>query len=503
MEKHPTRTKPMILIVSAHATLVAAATEQLSAWGGEVRAVPPSDAPRLFDSKGFAPLMALVDFDALSADGQPMAKTVAEAWPDCRVVLVALPEQAASAASAADAEKRFDYVLTTATNDPARFAFLAGRTRQAVSSAREQSLPAALIEFWKAIRSRTDDPLLRILTEDLATMDACLFGDDPKHATHEVCSRLRRLENHLLLSQRTSYVPKGARMGPILIVEDDEVSGEMAKGILEQSGFEVIVAGTISAAKAVLVRRRPPLVLMDVHLGNDNGIEFVQSMRGGTTCPNTPVIIVTSDCLKDTVVNAVHARRSGLRGQALPARDPRQQGQSRTGGTARGRLAPHRRRPRPWGTVRPRTVAVLTPGELRGTERSQAAVIQAVTSPAEPGIAPPLRAGGRAAVLPNCRRLSTKAVPGRNPCTAPAQFASRIRGNPPWRLSIVFRLDRGTSTRAPTPSDRPCGRRSSLPSKLEVSTSSSASTACSSTTTTRCRTWRIWPPPRSCAGRPK
>ena len=83
------------------------------------------------------------------------------------------------------------------------------------------------------------------------------------------------------------------------------------KSVLEKHGFEAIVANGIPAAKDALAKRRPAMVLMDVHLGSDNGIAFVKSLRTASPWPDIPVIVVSSDRLKHTVLKAVDVNVQG------------------------------------------------------------------------------------------------------------------------------------------------------------------------------------------------
>jgi len=106
----------------------------------------------------------------------------------------------------------------------------------------------------------------------------------------------------------------------VLVVEDDDVTGELASNMLERNGFDVLVATTAQDAMDAVMDYDPALILMDVHLGDVNGIELVRSMRRGHVGPNVPVIVVTSDRMRETVLEAMAA---DVQGYLLKPYEPR------------------------------------------------------------------------------------------------------------------------------------------------------------------------------------
>jgi DNA-binding NarL/FixJ family response regulator len=59
---------------------------------------------------------------------------------------------------------------------------------------------------------------------------------------------------------------------------------------------------------------------MDVHLGDVNGIELVKRMRRAHIGPDVPVIVVTSDRIRETVLDAMAA---DVQGYLLKPYEPR------------------------------------------------------------------------------------------------------------------------------------------------------------------------------------
>jgi DNA-binding NarL/FixJ family response regulator len=83
------------------------------------------------------------------------------------------------------------------------------------------------------------------------------------------------------------------REARILIIEDEEIVRE-GLGLLvdHQQGFRVVgLASTIKDALTIAQREQPDVALLDIKLGNDNGIDCLPEMQ--TVSPNTRVLILT------------------------------------------------------------------------------------------------------------------------------------------------------------------------------------------------------------------
>ncbi len=327
MDKPSVDPVPAVLIVTRHEKFAAAAARQLAARRWAVEVAPPDEVRRFLESKQPSPGAVFVDWDAKGENGVPVYQVVRDSLPECRIVLIAAPEQASAAADLALSAGVYDYVLTGGAEDPKRILFLAERARASVPKAQDDTdlqsreVLKTLAELRDLLRGDSDNPIVRLLdkykvdagssplTQELLQEVAedyahCLVG--------LICGRLRRLENQILLSGRgQARAPAGSQTGPILVVEDDDICGELAKNILEKNGFEVMLANSVPAARDALARQHPALVLMDVHLRDGNGIQLVESLRAGSTCPHVPVIVVTSDRMKSTLVDAVGANVQG------------------------------------------------------------------------------------------------------------------------------------------------------------------------------------------------
>ena len=65
----------------------------------------------------------------------------------------------------------------------------------------------------------------------------------------------------------------------VLIVEDNEQNMELASFLLEDEGFEVDKATSLAEARELLQRVTPRLILLDMSLGNEDGLALVGELR--------------------------------------------------------------------------------------------------------------------------------------------------------------------------------------------------------------------------------
>ncbi len=78
----------------------------------------------------------------------------------------------------------------------------------------------------------------------------------------------------------------------LLIVEDDSEMRDLLRKVLEKEGFRVSLAGNGHEAIALLSRNHFDLVVTDMLMPADGGLELLGTIRG--TQPSLPVIIITA-----------------------------------------------------------------------------------------------------------------------------------------------------------------------------------------------------------------
>jgi DNA-binding response OmpR family regulator len=83
----------------------------------------------------------------------------------------------------------------------------------------------------------------------------------------------------------------------VLIVDDDESLRLLCRVNLELDGYRVAEAPTVAAAEEALARGGVDLILLDVHVGADDGVELMRSLRQRDH--GSPVILFTGSALLD------------------------------------------------------------------------------------------------------------------------------------------------------------------------------------------------------------
>jgi two-component system, NtrC family, response regulator AtoC len=93
------------------------------------------------------------------------------------------------------------------------------------------------------------------------------------------------------------------KLANILLIEDDETLRFTVSRALEKASHTAISAESIEAARGCLESSTFDLVLTDVHLGTDSGIDFVQELRGGGFVGG--IIVMTAYATVDDAVRAM------------------------------------------------------------------------------------------------------------------------------------------------------------------------------------------------------
>ena len=92
-------------------------------------------------------------------------------------------------------------------------------------------------------------------------------------------------------------------MNKILIVDDDPVTREVLRSVLDKAGFAVKVANDGLVALKALRNRRFDLLLLDVWMPRMNGLDLLARLRTRKTRPR--VVVMTSDDAPATLLEAV------------------------------------------------------------------------------------------------------------------------------------------------------------------------------------------------------
>jgi Response regulator containing CheY-like receiver, AAA-type ATPase, and DNA-binding domains len=77
----------------------------------------------------------------------------------------------------------------------------------------------------------------------------------------------------------------------VLVVDDDSAIRFLCRVNLELDGWSVVEAATIPAAREAIDDGDVGIVLLDVHVGSGNGVEFLGELRDSH--PGLPVVLLT------------------------------------------------------------------------------------------------------------------------------------------------------------------------------------------------------------------
>ena len=89
----------------------------------------------------------------------------------------------------------------------------------------------------------------------------------------------------------------------ILLVEDNRQILEGNRYFLEQSNYRVDIALTLAAARQLLKKKRPDLIILDIMLPDGNGLDFIKEVKQYT---DIPVLLLTSLNEPDDVVRGLN-----------------------------------------------------------------------------------------------------------------------------------------------------------------------------------------------------
>ena len=85
-----------------------------------------------------------------------------------------------------------------------------------------------------------------------------------------------------------------------LIVDDNESFLEIVRGLLEQEGLSVVgVASTCTEAVRLFESLRPDVVLVDIFLGEESGLEVARRLVGNGRGNRATVILISTNSEAD------------------------------------------------------------------------------------------------------------------------------------------------------------------------------------------------------------
>ena len=93
----------------------------------------------------------------------------------------------------------------------------------------------------------------------------------------------------------------------ILIVDDNPANVDVLRARLATHGYDILTAGDGEQALKVARERQPDLILLDVMMPKIDGIEVCRELKGDTSLPFMPIILVTAKSDSKDVVTGLEA----------------------------------------------------------------------------------------------------------------------------------------------------------------------------------------------------
>jgi DNA-binding response OmpR family regulator len=92
-------------------------------------------------------------------------------------------------------------------------------------------------------------------------------------------------------------------MAKILLAEDDLTMVSLLKTLLKMEGFEVVALDVDTDIVAAVQRENPDTIFMDVHLGDQSGMQVLQSIRKNKDTSKVRVVMTSGLNMKDECLN--------------------------------------------------------------------------------------------------------------------------------------------------------------------------------------------------------
>lgn len=89
----------------------------------------------------------------------------------------------------------------------------------------------------------------------------------------------------------------------IAIVEDDEFSAFLFEQVLTASGYAVAINRGEDADLPALLALQPAALLVDLHLGENDGIRLLRRLRAVRSLRHVPAAVITGDYFTDARVS--------------------------------------------------------------------------------------------------------------------------------------------------------------------------------------------------------
>ena len=88
-------------------------------------------------------------------------------------------------------------------------------------------------------------------------------------------------------------------MPKILLAEDDHTMVALLTTLLKMEGFDVVQLDVHADVPSAVAREKPDALLMDVHLGEQNGMDIVTAIRKKSEFSQMKIVMTSGLNMKD------------------------------------------------------------------------------------------------------------------------------------------------------------------------------------------------------------
>lgn len=78
----------------------------------------------------------------------------------------------------------------------------------------------------------------------------------------------------------------------VLLIDDDVVFSQVATTVLKEHGMDVHYQNALTAVTDVVKAYQPSVILLDIEIGNDDGINIIPQIRAASSA--VPIIVISS-----------------------------------------------------------------------------------------------------------------------------------------------------------------------------------------------------------------
>jgi len=105
---------------------------------------------------------------------------------------------------------------------------------------------------------------------------------------------------HLDLSAAAQADPARPERARALVLDDSRANRELFTSLLEPHGIAVVPVARIAEALASIEKLRPDLIISDVHIGKERGLDFFMQIKARPDTAGIPFVFITSTALHVT-----------------------------------------------------------------------------------------------------------------------------------------------------------------------------------------------------------